>query len=78
MRQLYRIEDTLWDSRPAERRLGHRAKVPQIRPAMKRCAQALKADPHFLPPSSLGKDLTYFLEKYSPMVDFICASVTSG
>ena len=71
MRQLYRIEDALKDCSPAERRRGRLAQAPPIWLALKRRAQALKADRRFLPQSSLGKAVSYFLNEYTALVGYL-------
>jgi transposase len=67
MRQLYQLERQLKDSNPQERRQGRLAKAPAIWLAMKRRAQALRADPRVLPQSSLGKAVNYFLNQYTAL-----------
>ena len=71
MRQLYRIEDALRDCSPAERHQGRLTQAPQIWLALKRRAQALKRDPRFLPQSSLGKAVSYFLNEYTALVGYL-------
>jgi transposase len=71
MRRLYRIEDALKDGSPVERRRGRLEQAPPIWLAMKRRAQALKADARFLPQSSLGKAVSYFLNEYTAMVGYL-------
>ena len=71
MRQLYRIEDDLKDCAPAERRRGRLEQAPPIWRAMKRRAQALKTEAHFLPQSTLGKAVSYFLNEYTAMVGYL-------
>ena len=72
MRQLYRIEAALKDVSPAERRRGRLEQAPPIWLAMKRRAQALKADARFLPQSSLGKAVSYFLNEYTALLGYLC------
>ncbi len=71
MRQRYRIEDALRDGTPAERRQGRLEQAPPIWRAMKRRAQALQAEAHFLPRSSLGKAVSYFLNEYTALVGYL-------
>lgn len=71
MRQLYRIEDALKDCSPVQRRRGRLEQAPPIWRAMKGRAQALKANAHFLPQSSLGKAVSYFLNEYTAMVGYL-------
>jgi len=71
MRQLYRIEETLKDCAPAQRHRGRLQQAPSIWLAMKRRAQALKAGAHFLPQSSLGKAVSYFLNEYTALIGYL-------
>ncbi len=71
MRQLYRIEEALKDCAPAERRRGRLEQAPPIWRAMKRRAQALQAEVRFLPQSSLGKAVSYFLNEYTALVGYL-------
>jgi len=71
MRQLYQLERELKNCPPAERRRGRLAKAPAIWLAMKRRAQALRADPRVLPKSSLGKAVNYFLNEYTALVGYL-------
>lgn len=71
MRQLYQLERELKDGTPAERRRGRLAKAPALWLAMKRRAQALRADPRVLPQSSLGKAVNYFLNEYMALVGYL-------
>lgn len=67
MRQLYQLERELKNSTPQERRTGRRQKAPTIWLAMKRRAEALRADPRVVPQSTLGKAVRYLLnEVYRP------------
>jgi transposase len=70
MRQLYQLERELKDCLPPERRCGRLAKAPAIWLAMKKRAQALRADPRVLPQSSLGKAVNYFLNEYTALVGY--------
>ena len=71
MRQLYQLERELKDRSPQERRRARLAKAPAIWLAMKRRAQALRADPRVLPQSSLGKAVNYFLNEYTALVGYL-------
>jgi hypothetical protein len=71
IRELYRIEDALRDGSPQERRRGRLAQAPAIWRAMKRRAEALRADPRILPQSTLGKAVRYFLNEYTAMVGYL-------
>jgi transposase len=71
MRQLYQLERELKDCTPQERRRGRLAKAPAIWLAMKKRAQALRADPRVLPQSSLGKAVNYFLNEYTALVGYL-------
>ena len=71
MRQLYQLERELKDCSPQERRRARLAKAPAIWLAMKRRAQALRADPRVLPQSSLGKAVNYFLNEYTALVGYL-------
>lgn len=71
MRQLYQLERQLKDRPPQERRRARLAKAPALWLAMKRRAQALRADPRVLPQSSLGKAVNYFLNEYTALVGYL-------
>jgi transposase len=71
MRQLYRLERELKDASPEERRKGRLQKAPTIWLAMKRRAEALRADPRILPQSTLGKAVRYFLNEYMALVGYL-------
>jgi transposase len=71
MRQLYQLERELKDCAPQERHRGRLAKAPAIWLAMKKRAQALRADPRVLPQSSLGKAVNYFLNEYTALVGYL-------
>jgi hypothetical protein len=71
MRQLYQLEREFKDCSPQERRRARLAKAPAIWLAMKRRAQALRADPRVLPQSSLGKAVNYFLNEYTALVGYL-------
>ena len=71
MRQLYRLERELKDCTPEQRRQGRLQKAPAIWLAMKRRAQAIRADPRVLPKSSLGKAVRYLLNEYTALVGYL-------
>ena len=71
MRQLYQLERELKDCSPEERRKGRLKKAPAIWLAMKRRAQALRADPRVLPKSTLGKAVRYLLNEYTALVAYL-------
>lgn len=71
IRQLYRIEDETRDLSAAERKAVRRQKAPPLWRAMKRRALELKANPRFLPQSSLGKAVNYFLDEYTAAVGYL-------
>lgn len=71
IRQLYRIEDETRDLTAAERKAIRRQKAPPLWRAMKRRALELKANPRFLPQSSLGKAVNYFLNEYTAAVGYL-------
>ena len=71
IRQLYRIEDEIRDASPAERKAVRLQQAPPFWKAMKRRALELRADPRFLPQSTLGKALNYFLNEYTALVGYL-------
>ncbi|HXP58853.1 MAG TPA: IS66 family transposase [Dongiaceae bacterium] len=71
IRQLYRIEDEVREASPEERTAVRRQKAPAFWRAMKRHALELQAEPRFLPQSSLGKAVNYFLKEYTPLVGYL-------
>ena len=71
IRQLYRIEDEVRAASPAERKAVRRQKAPALWRAMKRRAEQLAATPRFLPQSSLGKAVNYFLKEYTALVGYL-------
>ncbi len=70
IRQLYRIEDEARQASPEQRKTLRRQKAPAFWRAMKRHALALRANPRFLPQSSLGKAVNYFLKEYTALVGY--------
>jgi len=71
IRQLYAIEDEVRDASPASRRAVRRQKAPALWRALKRRAEQLRAQPRFLPQSTLGKAVNYFLKEYTPLVGYL-------
>lgn len=71
IRELYKIEDELYECSPEERRRGRLAKAPALWREMKQRAHALQNDPRTLPKSTLGKALNYFLNEYTAMVGYL-------
>jgi transposase len=71
MRQLYQLERELKDCSPQERRQGRLRIAPRIWLAMKRRAEALRADPRVLPQSTLGKAVRYLLNEYTALVGYL-------
>lgn len=71
MRQLYQLERELKEASPQERRKGRLQKAPAIWLAMKRRAEVLRADPHVLPQSTLGKAVRYLLNEYTALVGYL-------
>ena len=71
MRQLYRLERELKDASPEARRQGRLQKAPAIWLAMKRRAEAIRADPRVLPQSTLGKAVRYLLNEYTALVGYL-------
>lgn len=71
IRLLYRLEDELRGVSPAERKAARLKKAPPIWRAMKQRAERLRAVPTFLPQSTLGKAVRYFLNDYTAMVGYL-------
>ncbi len=71
IRQLYRIEDQVREASPEERKAVRRQQAPTFWRQMKGHALKLKADPRFLPRSSLGKAVNYFLKEYTALVGYL-------
>jgi transposase len=71
MRQLYQLERELKDASPDARRQGRLQKAPAIWLAMKRRAEAIRADPRVLPQSTLGKAVRYLLNEYTALVGYL-------
>ena len=60
IRRLYQIEDTGREFGPAERQALRQQQAPAIWEALK--ARAMELQPKFLPKSTLGSALGYFLD----------------
>lgn len=71
IRQLYCIEDEVRGAGPVQRKAVRRQKTPALWRAMKRRAEHLRAQPRFLPQSSLGKAVSYFLKEYPVLVGYL-------
>ena len=71
MRQLYQLERALKDCSPEERRKGRLKQAPAIWLAMKRRAEAIRADPRVLPQSTLGKAVRYLLNEYTALIGYL-------
>ena len=71
MRQLYQLERELKDASPEERRHGRLQKAPALWLAMKRRAEAIRADPRVLPKSTLGNAVRYLLNEYTALVGYL-------
>jgi transposase len=71
MRQLYQLERELKDASPEERRQGRLRKTPALWLAMKRRAEAIRADPRVLPKSTLGNAARYLLNEYTALVGYL-------
>jgi len=71
IRLLYRLEDEVRQLSPVERKAARLKKAPAIWLAMKRRAEALRANPKLLPQSTLGKAVRYFLNDYTAMVGYL-------
>ena len=71
MRQLYQLERALKDASPEERRKGRLKKAPALWLAMKRRAEAIRADPRVLPKSTLGNAVRYLLNEYTALVGYL-------
>ena len=73
IRQLYSIEDEVREASPAQRKAVRRQKAPALWRAMKQRADHLRAHPRFLPQSTLGKAVNYFLKEYTVLVGYLRA-----
>jgi transposase len=71
LRELYQLERELQDASPEARRQGRLQKAPAIWLAMKRRAEAIRADPRVLPKSTLGNAVRYLLNEYTALVGYL-------
>ncbi len=71
IRRLYAIEDEVRDASPAQRRAVRRQKAPAVWRALKRRAGQRRTQPRFLPRSTLGKAVNYFLKEYTFLVGYL-------
>lgn len=71
IRQLYQIEAEMYAATPAERQRARRQRAPACWRAMKQRASQLRAEPRFLPQSTLGKAVNYFLKEYTALVGYL-------
>jgi transposase len=71
IRQLYLLEDEVRQGSDAERKTVRRARAPACWRALKQRALQLQAQPGFLPKSSLGKAVNYFLKEYTALVGYL-------
>ncbi|MGV1006655.1 MAG: IS66 family transposase [Candidatus Nanopelagicales bacterium] len=71
IRELYRLEEELRGAPNAVRQQVRRERAPAYWRAMKRRAEALRANPRLLPKSSLGKAVNYFLNDYTALVGYL-------
>jgi transposase len=71
IRQLYLIEDETYELDHDQRKVVRRQKAPALWRAMKKRALELKANPRFLPKTSLGKAVNYFLNEYTALVGYL-------
>lgn len=71
IRELYKIERGLENCSPEERRKERLKNAPAIWLSIKRRAQQIKKNPRFLPQSTLGKAVNYFLNEYTALVGYL-------
>ena len=71
MRELYKIESALENHAPEERRKERLKKAPRIWLSIKRRAEEIKKKPGFLPQSTIGKAVNYFLNEYTALVGYL-------
>src|SRR5208337_1761 len=71
IREIYKIEDETRDCSPAQRKEVRRQKAPALWLAMNRRADQLCAEPRFMPKSTLGKAVQYFLKEYTAMLGYL-------
>jgi hypothetical protein len=69
IRRLYQIEAELRNATPEERKQVRRLKAPEIWKALKKRAEELR--PKFLPKSTLGGAIRYFLNEYTALVGYL-------
>jgi len=69
IRQLYKIEDETRKLSDAERHALRQQKAPTIWDALK--TRALELQPKFLPKSTMGKALSYFLDEYEALTKYL-------
>jgi transposase len=71
IRELYKIERELKNHTPEERRKERLKKAPAIWLSIKRRAEQIEKDPRFLPRSTIGKAVKYFLNEYTALVGYL-------
>lgn len=71
IRELYKIERELENREAEERRKERLKKAPAIWLAIKRRAEQLKRDPRFLPQTTMGKAVKYFLSEYTALIGYL-------
>jgi transposase len=71
IRELYKIERALEECGPQECRRIRLQKAPAIWLSIKRRAEQIKKDPRFLPQSTIGKAVNYFLNEYTALVGYL-------
>jgi transposase len=71
IRELYKVEDETRDYSPEQRKEVRRQKTPVLWRAMKRRVDQLRAEPRFMPQSSLGKAINYFFKEYTALVGYL-------
>ena len=69
IRELYRIENVARTLSPTERQALRQAQAPSIWESLKAPAQELQSI--FLPQSTLGKAVNYFLNEYEPLIGYL-------
>ena len=67
--RLYQIEAELWKATGEERKQVRRLKAPEIWKALKKRSEELQ--PKFLPKSTLGGAIRYFLNEYTALVGYL-------
>lgn len=71
MRELYKIESALENCTPEERKRERLKKAPAIWLSMKRRAAEIKKKPGFLPKTTIGNAVNYFLNEYTALVGYL-------